>query len=173
VCLGWVGRWPSRPRGRRVWASPCGGCAGSCARGPAICIGGAGAKGRCESGGGRIVLGPGWARVGRALWAHFSSSGGSSEGEGKSCCGCRSGRSSGSAGISVPLPCLRAELTAVSAIAELHCCKLRGGKAHVGVMLLQMLDEVGTKSEPCRALRYCTWLYMLTVAPVNNEPANY
>jgi hypothetical protein len=61
----------------------------------------------------------------------------------------------------VPLPCLRAELTAVPAIAELHCCKLRGGEAHVGVMLLQMLEEVGTKSETCRAFRYCTWLHML------------
>jgi hypothetical protein len=64
----------------------------------------------------------------------------------------------------VALPCLRKDLAAVLAKAELHCCKLRGGEVHVGLVLFQMLEEVGTRAEACRALSYCTWLHMLVWA---------
>jgi hypothetical protein len=54
----------------------------------------------------------------------------------------------------VALPCLRIQLAAVLAIAKLHCQKLHGGEVHVGVMLLEMLQEVGTRSETCFGSSY-------------------
>jgi hypothetical protein len=61
----------------------------------------------------------------------------------------------------VAQPCLRTELAAVLAVEELHCCKLGGGEVHVGVKMIQMLSEVGTVAEACRALGYCAWLHVL------------